>query len=422
MEQVVLRKATLQDIPAVVELWKEMIDFHMKRDLFFTRADNSEEVFARFVEKNISSETACVYVATVGGTIVGYCQGTLEKHPPVLTEIDYGQILDFAVAADYRRAGVGEKLCRALQGWFVLKGMHRLEVRHSEFNEIASRFWQKMGFKPYMKSLFKVCLTGRSEKKFEFDGEKYKLSSSQQKAWGRKLITEFQFKGDEKILDLGCGDGVLTAELAKLVPDGFVLGIDASESMIETAQKDHAGANMRFELLDINAIDFESEFDLVFSNATLHWVKDHGKLLRSVFKSLKDGGTARFQFAGDGNCSNLIRILRRVMLARDYASYFSEFDWPWYMPAVDEYQVFLDEVAFAEKKVWSENGDKHFESAEAMTKWIDQPSLVPFLCCVAKKDRQRFRDVVVERMIKETLQDDGTFFETFRRINVLVRK
>jgi trans-aconitate 2-methyltransferase len=257
---------------------------------------------------------------------------------------------------------------------------------------------------------------------FEFDGEKYKRASGQQKAWGKKLITELDFTGGERILDLGCGDGVLSAELAKLVPNGFVLGIDASKGMIETARKDHARANVRFELLDINAIDFESEFDLVFSNATLHWVKDHDKLLRNVFKALKDKGTARFQFAGDGNCSNLIRILKEVISAKDYAKYFSEFDWPWYMPKVDGYRALLDDVAFTEKSVWSENADKHFESAEAMTKWIDQPSLVPFLGYIASKDRQQFRDVIVERMMKETLHSDGTYFETFRRINVLAKK
>jgi trans-aconitate 2-methyltransferase len=258
--------------------------------------------------------------------------------------------------------------------------------------------------------------------KFEFDGEKYKLASNQQKVWGKKLISELEFKGGERILDLGCGDGVLTAELAKLVPDGFVLGIDASESMIETARKDHAGANVQFELLDIDAINFESEFDLAFSNATLHWVKDHRKLLSNVFKALKNRGAARFQFAGNGNCSNLIRILKEVTSAREYASYFSEHDWPWYMPAVDEYRALLDEIAFAEKRVWSENADKHFVDAEAMTKWIDQPSIVPFLDYVAERDRQHFRDAVVERMIKETLEGDGTYFETFRRINVLARK
>ena len=97
---------------------------------------------------------------------------------------------------------------------------------------------------------------------FEFDGEKYKQASSQQKEWGKRLIAELEFKGVERILDLGCGDGALTTELAKLVPDGFVLGIDSSESMIETARKYNAGVNLRFELLDINAIDVEFRFEI----------------------------------------------------------------------------------------------------------------------------------------------------------------
>jgi trans-aconitate methyltransferase len=257
---------------------------------------------------------------------------------------------------------------------------------------------------------------------FEFNGEKYKIASEHQKSWGKTMIAELEFRGSERILDLGCGDGVLTVEIAKFVPNGFVLGIDASESMIKTAKKGRAITNVEFEKLDINKIGFESEFDLVFSNATLHWVKDHRKLLRSVFKALKNRGVARFQFAGDGNCANLIRILREVMSAKEYTCYFREFDWPWYMPTVDEYRDLLDEVAFSEKKVWSEVVDKHFANSETMTKWIDQPSLVPFVGYIDVKDRQRFRDAVVERMIEETQQDDGTYFEMFRRINVLARK
>lgn len=155
--QIVVREATRQDIVAIVGLWKEFMAFHREKDSLFTQAPNGEEVFARFVEGNIDSETACVYVAVVQTRLAGYCQGKLEKYPPVITEQNYGQILDVAVTADYRRTGVGERMFGALRDWFCLKGVHRIEVRHWASNEIASRFWRKMGFEPCLETLFMKC-------------------------------------------------------------------------------------------------------------------------------------------------------------------------------------------------------------------------------------------------------------------------
>ena len=93
--------------------------------------------------------------------------------------------------------------------------------------------------------------------------------------------------GNEEILDLGCGDGSLTEQLAQLVPNGSVLGIDASNGMITTAQK-RVKQNLVFMKMDINMIDFQNKFDVIFSNATLHWIKDHKRLLKNAFIALKD--------------------------------------------------------------------------------------------------------------------------------------
>lgn len=257
---------------------------------------------------------------------------------------------------------------------------------------------------------------------FEFDGEKYKEASSHQKEWGKKLISELSLKGDERILDLGCGDGALTTELTRLVPEGFVVGIDASEGMIDTACEGCDRDNVKFELVDINDIDFVDEFDIVFSNATLHWIKDHNKLLKNLFNSLKDNGVARLNFAADGNCSCFFKVVKEVMAESSYAGYFTGFEWPWYMPKVKEYGTVVEQFPFKEKRVWGENADKYFPNVEAMVKWVEQPSLVPFLECIGWKDRTGFRDMVVKRMIEETIQKDGTYFETFRRVNVFARK
>lgn len=256
---------------------------------------------------------------------------------------------------------------------------------------------------------------------YEFDGRKYEESSAHQKEWGERLIAELSLRGDERILDLGCGDGRLTAQLAELVPEGSVLGIDASCGMIEVAQKHHKG-NLSFLLVDINSLDFKDEFDLVFSNATVHWVKDHNALLRKVRRSLRNDGVIRFNFAGAGNCSNFFTIVKTAMKNPRYAKYFSEFVWPWFMPTVDEYETIVHQFPFRDIRVWAENADRYFSDSQTMTKWIEQPSLVPFLRCIDQSEKQIFRDFVVQRMIEKTRQDDGTCFETFRRINVFARK
>ena len=168
----------------------------------------------------------------------------------------------------------------------------------------------------------------------EFDGNKYKAASAHQKEWGAKLIQELNLAGTEKILDLGCGDGALTVQLAELIPRGSVLGIDASRGMIEAARA-HMADNLSFEVRDINELNFENEFDIVFSNATLHWIKDHHALLGNVHRALKNGGALRFNFAGDGNCVNFFSVVKETMQLPQFAHYFPRFEWPWYMPSID---------------------------------------------------------------------------------------
>jgi ribosomal protein S18 acetylase RimI-like enzyme len=155
--QIEVRAATKKDIASIIGLWNELMAFHREKDLFFEQAPNAEEAFVRYVEDNIASETACVFVAVVDAQLVGYCQGKLDKHPPVLARPDYGQILDVAVTADYRRTGVGEQMFAALRHWFCHQGVPRIEVRHWKFNEAGSRFWRKMGFEPYLETLFMKC-------------------------------------------------------------------------------------------------------------------------------------------------------------------------------------------------------------------------------------------------------------------------
>jgi trans-aconitate 2-methyltransferase len=255
----------------------------------------------------------------------------------------------------------------------------------------------------------------------EFNGKKYKEASAHQKEWGAKLISELSLKGNERVLDLGCGDGVNTAIIAELLPNGEVVGIDASKGMIDTA-KPKEKANLRFILMDIDEIRFEDEFDVVYSNATLHWVKNHYRLLGNAFKALRDGGFLRLNFAADGNCSHFFKVIRKAMGKEHFSSYFSDFSWPWYMPSIDEYTQLVNKSKFKAVKVWGVNADRYFPDTKAMIGWVDQPCLVPFLVRIPEFLKSDFREYVVGEMIKETKQADGKCFETFRRINLFAGK
>jgi len=258
-------------------------------------------------------------------------------------------------------------------------------------------------------------------KTFEFDGEKYRKASALQKEWGTKIISKLNLTGSETILDLGCGDGILTEKLAQLVPKGKVIGIDASQGMIEIA-KELKRNNLIFKVMNINKINFKNEFDLIFSNSTLHWIKDHEKLITNCFEALKPNGMIRFNFAGKRNISHFSKVIREVMGYLKYKKYFTNYEWPWYMPNINEYKNLINRFNFRGVKVWEENADRYYQEFDEIMKWIDQPVIVPFLKCVDEKDKKEFRDTVVKKIIEETSQKDGTYFETFRRIHVFARK
>lgn len=191
--------------------------------------------------------------------------------------------------------------------------------------------------------------------------------------------------------------------------------------MIEAARPKER-KNLRFVLMDIDELSYVDGFDVVYSNATLHWVKDHKRLLRNVARALRPQGRLRFNFAGDGNCAHFFSVVREAMAAEEFTACFAGFDWPWYMPSVADYAELVNTSGLAEGRVWGENADRYFADTAAMIRWIDQPSLVPFLAHVPESVKPRFREYVIKRMIERTRQSDGRCFETFRRINAAARR
>lgn len=146
----------------------------------------------------------------------------------------------------------------------------------------------------------------------------------------------------ERILDLGCGDGVLTSEIAALGAD--VVGVDSSEDFIRSAKA--RGLDAR--LMDGEALTFGPEFDAVFSNAALHWMPKAESVVAGIARALKPGGRFVAEFGGHGNVAAIVTAMRAVGLMRGGDVSLAN---PWYFPAPDIYRDVLERHGFAVKRI-----------------------------------------------------------------------
>lgn len=206
-----------------------------------------------------------------------------------------------------------------------------------------------------------------------------------------------------------------------LVPNGKVLGIDASTGMINTAIK-ICRHNLDFIQMDINDLHFSDEFDIIFSNAALHWIKDHKRLLQNSYVALKPGGILLWEFGSNGNCSNFLNVIQSKISEDKYMDYFRNFDMPWFMPSKSQYEDLIAAADYSGYEITEVNRDKYFQSSNELIKWIDQPCIVPFMECIPDTLKSTFRKEVIEEMLNRTQQSDGTCFETFRRLQVYAQK
>ena len=154
MSEIKYREAIEQDIPKIIELWKEFIDFHKVRDPFFSRSKKGPENFGKFILENLSKDDAIVYVAETNGDVVAHILATIQSYPPAFEIKRYGLINDLAVASAYRRIGIGQHLFDMARDWFDKKGMKRIEIEIAVANEVSTSFWKKMDFKLYKEKCF----------------------------------------------------------------------------------------------------------------------------------------------------------------------------------------------------------------------------------------------------------------------------
>jgi len=160
---------------------------------------------------------------------------------------------------------------------------------------------------------------------YKWNAEDYSKNSSAQQKWARELIEKLQLSGNERLLDIGCGDGKVTAEIANYLENGHVTGIDNSEEMLSLSSKKFQNdnySNLNFQSMDASNISFNQEFDVVFSNAALHWVKNHEPVLKGIHVALKPSGRVLVQMGGKGNVAQVKESIDEIIMEKQWVEYF----------------------------------------------------------------------------------------------------
>ena len=208
---------------------------------------------------------------------------------------------------------------------------------------------------------------------YQWDAADYERHSSSQQQWARDAIQALKLSGDERVLDIGCGDGKVTAELAAHIPDGLVLGIDSSETMIEFANRRFPPAffpNLQFRWGDATRLPYHHEFDLVVSFSSLHWISDHIAVLGGIKRVLKPPGCTLLQFGGQGNAALISDVANELTTDRRWKGYFVGFTYPWYFYGVEEYRGFISRVGLSPERVELIPKDMVHDGKEALKGWV----------------------------------------------------
>jgi len=244
----------------------------------------------------------------------------------------------------------------------------------------------------------------------DWDAEVYRLKTGFVSELGRAVVELLAPRAGERILDLGCGDGVLTRALADMGCE--VVGIDSSPDMVRAARE--RGVDAR--LLDAAEMPFQGEFDAVFSNAALHWMRPPAAVVRGVHRALKPRGRFVAELGGKGNIANIQSALHRALSSRGIPP--GSVD-PWYFPAVEEYAALLRRHGFQVDRI--EHFDRPTRLPAGISGWLESVAR-PFLDAVPADERPRLIDEVEEQAAPVLVADDGTWRADYVRLRVAARK
>jgi trans-aconitate 2-methyltransferase len=179
----------------------------------------------------------------------------------------------------------------------------------------------------------------------EWDAATYDRVSEPQLAWGLEVLERLPLSGDERVLDAGCGTARVTAELARRLPRGQVVAVDASAAMVARA-REALPPSAQVVQADLLELELDEPVDAIFSTATFHWILDHDALFARLHGLLRPGGRLVAQCGGEGNVAGFLSASDRVAAREPYREHLHDLAPAWHFAGPEETRARLQAAGF----------------------------------------------------------------------------
>jgi trans-aconitate 2-methyltransferase len=227
----------------------------------------------------------------------------------------------------------------------------------------------------------------------DWDATTYDRISAPQQRWAAEQLDRLDLTGDEVVLDAGCGSGKITLELARRVPRGRIYGVDAAPSMVRHA-REALGDRATILCQDLVDLALPEPVDVIFSNATFHWIPDHDALFAALHRSMKPGARLLAQCGGRGNIDEFRRTADEVAHEEPFAPYFTQWRGVWNYAGAEETAERLRRAGFTDVETWLEDKPTELDDARSFVQTV---CLVRHLDLVPAPLQDAFVDAVLAR-------------------------
>jgi trans-aconitate 2-methyltransferase len=255
----------------------------------------------------------------------------------------------------------------------------------------------------------------------EWDAAAYNKQSALQKWLADEHLAGLHLDGTERVLDLGCGDGKITAEIADRLPHGSALGVDPSNAMIAFARQSFgppARTNLDFAVADAAQLPYRNEFELVVSFNALHWVREQRAALRGIRDALRQDGSAFLAFVPRGARTSLEAVIEETRQSTRWAGYFTGYTAPYVHYTPDEYRHMAGECGLRVERIDVEDKAWDFTTRDAFVSFA-RTTFVEWTRLIPEDARLEFVNDVLDNYGRGSAPADANVFKFYQMVVVL---